>query len=824
MALATGLVAIGLLTKLTALFLVPALLTVWDGRRARRLGVTWSWYLTTRLAVALALALLFAPARHWLPPLARVVESGIARLPAGTRGLVDALAAGVHRLLGGSLPLQVLYRLDNSPPRLTFLRRYFAVLFAGFWGNFGHMEAPLPVPLYGALAVVSGVAIAGLGRLARDIGRGRGLAPWQAETLLVFLVMVSWSSVVMFFRDGLVQSFSQGRHLFPIIVPMAVLFVVGLRWSVPRFDDRQFVRALVVGLALVDVLGLVLTLLPHFYGVALFGGCYEVRDRRRTGRARRTARGADRDGESRTAGRAAAGSCDAAHGADGAVRRGGGARAYAHRPGRHECEPARPAGLLASARVAGRSRAGERRPPAAPAAAGRARVHESPVPGDPRLRGPHLPGLGRARRAVRRNRARRLWGRWSAMTGGVRPGSTSGGLLAYRAWHSTTGWAALSTLGARLADAPLGAAGVAVAALVYGAAFVFFVAVPPRGAWMTPSTVAWLGPAAALLLANGVARLLQLAYVMVVARALGLEAFGELATVTAYPAILGVVSDFGLSRLVVRDVARAPDLGRSYLVQSLQVRTGLAIVVAILFATTITLLGYSPSMQTTAWIGGLSLVTGAAAERRCGLERPRGWAGWRPGPHSPGRSPSPPHGRSSRRGGGCPASSALAFVNLAQASLGGWWIWRDDLAPGPRPDLSIAALGRFLLLGLPFAGFNLLSIVYLRAAPVLLALLRGPEPVGLYMAAFRLVEAFALVPLAVVTALFPTMAVQARAGDGSLRRTYSQAVRLLGLLAFPLAAGTTLLATPLVDLVYGPAYREAGGVWRSSCGGSRCST
>ena len=328
---------------------------------------------------------------------------------------------------------------------------------------------------------------------------------------------------------------------------------------------------------------------------------------------------------------------------------------------------------------------------------------------------------------------------------------------------------------------------------------------------MTPATVAWLGPVAALLAANGVGRLLQLAYVMVVARALGLEAFGELATVTAYLAILGVVSDFGLSRLVVRDVARAPGLGWSYLVRSLLIRTGLAVIAALLFGATITLLGHSPH---TAWIGGLILVTGAAAltvvailsaRERMGrvavltalagaLTLATAWpvlaAGW-----------------------GVPGLlAALGFVNLTQAALGGWWIWRDDLAPGSMPDLSMAALWRFLLLGLPFAGFNLLSIVYLRAAPVLLSLLRGPEPVGLYMAAFRLVEAFAIVPLAVVTALFPAMAVQARAGDGSLRRTYGQAMRLLGLLAFPLAAGTTLLATPLVDLVYGPAYREAGGV------------
>jgi O-antigen/teichoic acid export membrane protein len=297
-----------------------------------------------------------------------------------------------------------------------------------------------------------------------------------------------------------------------------------------------------------------------------------------------------------------------------------------------------------------------------------------------------------------------------------------------------------------------------------------------------------------------------------VARALGLEAFGELATVTAYLAILGVVSDFGLSRLVVRDVARDPSLGGRYLVQSLLARTAIATIAALLLGLTATFLGYSASTRIAAWVGGLSLVTGAAAlavvailsaRERMGRVAilstlvgaltlatawPVLWAGW----------------------GVAGLLAALALVNLAQAALGGWWIRREGLAPGPIPPVSLSALRGLLALGLPFAGFNLLSIVYLRAAPVLLAALRGREAVGLYMAAFRLVEAFALVPLAVVTALFPLMATQARSGDGALTRTYGQAIRLLGLLAFPLAVGTTLLADPLVDLVYGAAFREAG--------------
>lgn len=269
--LAAGLVVVGLLTKLTALFLVPALLTVWDWRRARRAGARWWWYGATRLGVAVVLLWAFAWARLWLPGSARAVGTAIGGLPAGVERLVHGLGLGLHELLAGSLSEQVLYRVDYFPPTPTFLRRYFAVLFSGFWGNFGHMEAPLPILLYAALALASGAALVGLGRCALATRRGRGLAGWQADALVAMCLLAGWSFAVTFVRDGLVQSYSQGRHLFPVLVPMAVLFVVGLRWIVPRLDDRQFVTAMVLALALVDVLGLVLTVLPHFYGVSLLG-------------------------------------------------------------------------------------------------------------------------------------------------------------------------------------------------------------------------------------------------------------------------------------------------------------------------------------------------------------------------------------------------------------------------------------------------------------------------------------------------------------------------------------------------------------------------
>jgi hypothetical protein len=64
----------------------------------------------------------------------------------------------------------------------------------------------------------------------------------------------------------------------------------------------------------------------------------------------------------------------------------------------------------------------------------------------------------------------RLWGRRGAAAGAPAPGPTAAGRLAYRAWHRTTGWAALRVLRTRVADAPLAAAGAAAGAVAYAVA------------------------------------------------------------------------------------------------------------------------------------------------------------------------------------------------------------------------------------------------------------------------------------------------------------------------------------------------------------------
>jgi O-antigen/teichoic acid export membrane protein len=88
----------------------------------------------------------------------------------------------------------------------------------------------------------------------------------------------------------------------------------------------------------------------------------------------------------------------------------------------------------------------------------------------------------------------------------------------------------------------------------------------------------------------------------------------------------------------------------------------------------------------------------------------------------------------------------------------------------------------------------------------------GQTAVGSYGAADTLVEKLLIIPDGVCTALFPTLASvfsRSREEAGAL---YRKIFRYFLLLALPIAVGTTVLAHPIIDLMYGAEYRRSAWV------------
>jgi hypothetical protein len=180
---------------------------------------------------------------------------------------------GIWLLVASAIGLGLWALILRSPFAIRyplFAIRYslFALLtFASFWANFGWMTVPLDLGWYAALAILSLLALCGLGCWAVRVVRGTEiLETWQRRALLMLLL-----AVVLIFAQtfGLIivrGIHQQGRYLFPCIVPLAAFFTLGLREWVPARHRGLFPLALLLGMFTLDSVSLCCYIIPYFYG------------------------------------------------------------------------------------------------------------------------------------------------------------------------------------------------------------------------------------------------------------------------------------------------------------------------------------------------------------------------------------------------------------------------------------------------------------------------------------------------------------------------------------------------------------------------------
>ena len=130
--------------------------------------------------------------------------------------------------LGSAMEKQTLAALTWEPTLLSsyFLWSFWYILFGSFIGIFGWMQIKMPILIYGAYAAL--FTICCLGALLNSVGerKGREDKLWPALFILACL-----AGVVIYnlsFRQP------QGRFLFPVLGPIAVLLTFGLQELVKR--------------------------------------------------------------------------------------------------------------------------------------------------------------------------------------------------------------------------------------------------------------------------------------------------------------------------------------------------------------------------------------------------------------------------------------------------------------------------------------------------------------------------------------------------------------------------------------------------------------
>ncbi len=302
-----------------------------------------------------------------------------------------------------------------------------------------------------------------------------------------------------------------------------------------------------------------------------------------------------------------------------------------------------------------------------------------------------------------------------------------------------------------------------------------------------------------------IGRLFQFAFIYAVQRSLGPSDYGVITYGLAVGVVLAPVTDLGMELIVTREVAHAERIAPQL------AGTGLTLKLLLTVCAVGLLLPISGSRPAgtifATFLLGLAVIGSSFAEyfgyvfrglRRVELDAALtlllrlcvfafGFAALLARPSVNG------------------VAIAYLIGNGLAALLGYVWLRQRFFKPALRAKRS--ANTALLRQALPLGGAILLSLVYTRTAVFLLDALSSSTAVGEYGVAQRLTEPLALIPSAIMAAVFPALAHALSQNDYSATRPLrAKTIGLLALCGLSIAVGGWLLGPWLIHFLYGNQY------------------
>jgi O-antigen/teichoic acid export membrane protein len=303
-------------------------------------------------------------------------------------------------------------------------------------------------------------------------------------------------------------------------------------------------------------------------------------------------------------------------------------------------------------------------------------------------------------------------------------------------------------------------------------------------------------------------------------RVLGPADAGSFATAIATAGIFEIIANFGLDILLIRDVSQAKEQAGRYLLNTSLLRIGMAVVGALPVAALVlgSQLGNNPFSQAEVLAIALivaGMVFSGMSKGVTGLFYV----------YEQAEVPAAMTTVTTILKVGLGVAAlfmGLGFVGLAAVSI--------IVNIITLSILTILALRRYTLTGpwtidwtlqrqllqkgYPLMLIHLLQTIFISIDVVILRLLlpNGEEVVGWYNSAYKWFNALQIVPSFFTLALFPIISRQIQSSIDGARRMYQMALKLMLLLALPVAAVTFFLAVPLVNIVAGAEFLPDGAV------------
>lgn len=289
-------------------------------------------------------------------------------------------------------------------------------------------------------------------------------------------------------------------------------------------------------------------------------------------------------------------------------------------------------------------------------------------------------------------------------------------------------------------------------------------------------------------------------------RYLSVDSYGILSTALALTGIYVVFGDLGLSTLTVREVARDESLTHKYVGNTTIMKLFLSLFTFLLTVLTVYILGYNDITIIVTYILTAAFIFNAFSSIFYSIFQS--------------------YQKMEYQSVATILNSvvmligtllviylgldviAFAFVYLVANAINFIYIlvtyaWKFYL---PNIEMDLEFWKSTIKEALPLSITSLFAVLVFRVDSVMLSVMSGMEAVGFYSAAYRLMEALIFFPQVYTTAIFPVFSKLYVSSINPLKGAYIKSFKYLTILSLPIAVGITLLAEPIILLLFKPEY------------------
>ena len=296
---------------------------------------------------------------------------------------------------------------------------------------------------------------------------------------------------------------------------------------------------------------------------------------------------------------------------------------------------------------------------------------------------------------------------------------------------------------------------------------------------------------------------------ILIVRSFGPTNFGKYNLAFSYTAILMVLSDFGLNTIIIREVAKHPELVHKYLANILSIKLIISLFLVIiafmirpflngdLFIQKLFLLCVAYSLIQN--IGSLLIAVFSGLEKMeyIFVSKLIYYLGLLFSAILITTSHSTPD------------KLLFAYIIMTTFSVLVTTILVKINKIKIELEFDFIFWKKILISTLPLLGLALTGVIYFNCDTILIGRFFGPEKVGLYQSAYKILFAFQSINI-VNYALFPRISALINQKNYSALSRITKfvvSISLVGLI--PLGLIITIFARPIMTLIYGPAYTSA---------------